>query len=61
MKRIGALIQDFGADQNGATVVEYGLIAGIVSFAVVAASTQIGQSLAGIFTTLSTAFASTSP
>lgn len=61
MNRIGTLIQEFGASERGATVVEYGLIAGIVSFAVVAASTQIGQTLAGIFTTLSTAFASTSP
>jgi Flp pilus assembly pilin Flp len=58
MKRIGALIQDFGAAQNGATVVEYGLIAGIVSFSVVAASTEIGRTLAGIFTTLSTALSS---
>lgn len=61
MNRIGALIQEFGASERGATVVEYGLIAGIVSFAVVAASTQIGQTLAGIFTTLSTAISSNSP
>ncbi|RDJ23654.1 Flp family type IVb pilin [Bosea caraganae] len=61
MTRIRALIQDFGASESGATAVEYGLIAGVISFAVVAASTQIGQSLAGFFTTLSTAIAPASP
>lgn len=61
MKPIRALIQDFGADQRGATAIEYGLIAGIVSFAVVAASTQIGQTLTGIFTSISTAVTSTLP
>lgn len=61
MKRIRALIQDFGASENGATAVEYGLIAGIVSVAVVAGSTQIGQTLSSIFTTLSTSMASTAP
>jgi pilus assembly protein Flp/PilA len=38
-------------DESGATAIEYGLIAGIISLAIIAGATQIG---ANVKTTLST-------
>jgi pilus assembly protein Flp/PilA len=41
-------------DESGATAIEYGLIAGLVSVAAIAALTALGGSLTGIFQTVST-------
>ena len=41
-------------DESGATAIEYGLIAGLVSVAAIAALTQLGGSLVDIFTVVST-------
>jgi pilus assembly protein Flp/PilA len=39
-------------DQTGATALEYGLIAALVSVAAIGALTQLGGALTGIFTTV---------
>ena len=41
-------------DESGATAIEYGLIAALVSVAAVGALTSVGQSLDVMFTTVST-------
>ena len=41
-------------DESGATAIEYGLIAALVSVAAISALTALGTSLEGIFTTVST-------
>lgn len=40
------------ADESGATAIEYGLIAALVSVAAIIALTNMGTSLKGIFTTV---------
>ena len=47
-------IREFCRDDSGATALEYGLIAALVSVAAIAALVQLGGSLSGIFTTVST-------
>ena len=41
-------------DQSGATAIEYGLIAALVSIAVVGVLTALGTSLSGVFTLVTT-------
>ena len=41
-------------DQSGATAIEYGLIAALVSVAAIAALTTLGTSLSGVFTLVTT-------
>lgn len=50
-----ALIKRFKADEDGATAIEYGLIAALVSVAAITALTQMGGDLNTMFTTVSTA------
>jgi pilus assembly protein Flp/PilA len=40
------------ADRNGATAIEYGLIAGLIAIAIVGAVTLIGTDLNGLFKTI---------
>jgi pilus assembly protein Flp/PilA len=40
-------------DESGATAIEYGLIAALVSVAAIAALTAMGSSLKGLFNTVS--------
>jgi pilus assembly protein Flp/PilA len=42
-------------DESGATAIEYGLIAGLVSVAAIGILTQMGGSLRNIFSVVSTA------
>ena len=44
---------EFARDESGATAIEYGLIAALVSVAAITAMTQLGNSLSGIFTEVS--------
>jgi pilus assembly protein Flp/PilA len=44
------LTKRFMKDENGATAIEYGMIAAFIAIAIVAAVTSIGTSLTGIFT-----------
>ena len=46
-------VNDFANDDSGATAIEYGLIAALVSVAAVTALTNVGASLDGMFSTVS--------
>ena len=48
------LIARFGKDESGATAIEYGLIAGLISVAIIAAVLALGGDLKGIFEEIST-------
>ena len=43
------IAKKFLKDENGATAIEYGLIAALVAVAIVTALTQLGGSLNGLF------------
>ncbi len=45
----------FIGDEDGATAIEYGLIAALVSVAAIGALTAMGASLSSLFNTVSTA------
>lgn len=49
------LISKFLNDESGATAIEYGLIAALVSVAAITALTAMGGSLDAMFTAVSTA------
>ena len=42
-------IRAFGADERGATAVEYGLLIGLISIALLAAFTLLGNSIQDLF------------
>ncbi len=48
-----ALVKHFLHDESGATAIEYGLIAGLVSVAAIGALTLMGSSLDAMFTAVS--------
>ena len=54
-------LRKFGADQSGATAVEYGALVMFVGLAIVVTLEAIGMSLEGTFTALKSVFASASP
>lgn len=39
----------FLADESGATAIEYGLIASLISIALIAAATTLGKNISGTF------------
>lgn len=45
-----ALIQRFKNDEDGATAIEYGLIAALIAVAIIAAVKTLGTNLSGTFT-----------
>ena len=47
------MIKSFISDESGATAIEYGLIAGLVAVAIIAALTALGTSLDCLFTGVS--------
>ena len=47
------LLSRFVADQSGATAIEYGLIAGLISVAIIAAVRTLGTNLNSRFTSVS--------
>jgi len=49
-----SILKDLCTDERGATAIEYGLIAALVSVAAIGALTALGGSLNSIFTTVST-------
>ena len=49
------LISRFVQEDSGATAIEYGLIAALVSVAAIGALTAMGDSLSSLFDTVSTA------
>ena len=50
-----SLIARFAKDQSGATAIEYGLIAGLISVVILGALSAIGTKLNGKFSNISTA------
>jgi pilus assembly protein Flp/PilA len=42
------------ADENGVTAIEYGLIAALISLAIVSAATTVGQHLSTTFNSVAT-------
>ena len=55
-----AKLKLFLTDDNGATAIEYGLIAALISVAAIAAMTTVGTSLQATFTSVSTALSGAS-
>lgn len=49
-----ALINRFKADEDGATAIEYGLIAALIAVAIIAAVRAVGGSLSTTFGSVST-------
>jgi len=49
------MLRDFLADEEGATAIEYGLIAALISIACIMAFQSLGLNLADIFTTIANA------
>ena len=47
--RMYKAIKNFAEDESGATAIEYGLIAALVSVAAVTALTNVGNSLSSMF------------
>ena len=58
MIKLIAKIQGYIHSEEGATAIEYGLIAGGISLAIVTATFAFGDDLASIFGTMSTAMSS---
>ena len=52
------VIRTFAKDDSGATAIEYGLIAALVSVAAIGALTAMGGSLSTMFNTVSSALSS---
>jgi pilus assembly protein Flp/PilA len=48
----------FVSDECGATAIEYGLIAALISVATITAMTALGTNLSSVFTTVGSALAS---
>ena len=48
-------LRSFAKDESGATAIEYGLIAALISVAAIAALTSVGSTLTGMFTTVASA------
>ncbi len=47
-----AILSRFAKDDSGATAIEYGLIAGLISVVIVTAVTTVGGNLTNTFTTI---------
>ena len=47
-------LSDFGADESGATAIEYGLIAAMIAVTIIVGMTTFGGSLATMFNMIST-------
>ena len=46
-------VRNFVRDESGATMIEYGLIAALVAVAAITALTTMGESISGMFTSVS--------
>jgi pilus assembly protein Flp/PilA len=53
MKRVIQIAKDFARNEEGATAIEYGLLAALVSVVIIGALTALGDSLNGTFTSVS--------
>ena len=55
MKNFSQSFKTFWADEDGATAIEYGLLAGLIALAIVGGATALGGSINTLFTAVSTA------
>lgn len=53
MKKIRSILNQFIADESGATAIEYGLIAAGISLAILVAVNTLGTNLSGKFAEIS--------
>jgi pilus assembly protein Flp/PilA len=53
------LIARFVKDESGATAIEYGLIASLISVAIISAATTLGKNVANTFTAVSSQMSAT--
>ncbi len=53
------LIARFVKDESGATAIEYGLIASLISVAIISAASTLGKNVANTFTAVSSQMTST--
>ncbi|RWB51823.1 Flp family type IVb pilin [Mesorhizobium sp.] len=51
------LVTRFAKNESGATAIEYGLIAGLISVVIIGAVTTVGTNLSTVFTTITTKLA----
>lgn len=51
----------FAKDESGATAIEYGLIAGLISIGIIAAATALGTDISATFGEVSTALKAGAP
>ena len=56
--RIRNILKKLHRDEKGATAIEYGLIAALISVAIIAGATSLGSKLSATFTQLSTTMSS---
>lgn len=54
---MNALISRFFKDEEGATAIEYGLLAALIALVIIAAVTAIGNTLSTNFNTIATSVA----
>ena len=55
------MIKNFIRDEEGATAIEYGLLAGLISVVIIAAVTNVGTALDAIFDDIATALGFVAP
>lgn len=59
--RIAVLVRRFTRRQNGATTIEYGVIAALMALAALPGLSKVGGKVAGTFAIINTALQSTAP
>jgi pilus assembly protein Flp/PilA len=47
------LVKEFVRNEDGATAIEYGLIAGLIGVAIIGGASTLGNNLSGTFTNIS--------
>lgn len=52
MDRMFSLVKTFAKDESGATAIEYGLIAAMVSVAIIAALSFVGAEVGSVFNSI---------
>lgn len=55
------MLKRFARDESGATAIEYGLIAALISVVCIAAWSSVGGSLKGVFTEVNTQLTTATP
>jgi pilus assembly protein Flp/PilA len=58
---MSSLVKSLTVNEDGATAVEYGLIAGLIAMAILAAITTLGTDLSGLFNGLAADVVSATP